>query len=258
MAEGKIVAYVGTMGAGKTKKLCSLYKKLSEEGKQVIVFKHLNDVERGGHEDMVVARNGDSAPAVAIDSLAEILLYETERLFDAILIDEIQFFDDEFTIEVLEGAAFVGVDVYVFGLDVTSEMKTFGLMGEVLSRADEVKKLKSKCHKCGSPARISEYIGDDEKDCAVKVGDLDEYAPTCRQCFYSEPKREKKKEEPKKVEEQVEDKFYEFKLHGADFGLELGVYDSELAKAGYTVNDIKDINSSEGITNLLKDLGYYM
>lgn len=254
---GKVYAYVGTMGAGKTKKLVSIFNKLSSEGKHVVVFKHVNDVQRGGHEDKVVARNGDAAPAVAIESLIEILMYETEQKFDAILIDEIQFFDDEYTIEVIEGAALVGVDVYVFGLDVTSDMETFGLMGDILAIADEVKKLKAKCHKCGAPARVSAYVGEEDKEGAVRVGDIGDYQPTCRACFYTDDQfANKPKKQSKEVEEPKEDEFYEFKLEGKDFSVEIGVYKSELEKAGYTFEDVKDINSSTGITNLLKDLGY--
>lgn len=245
---GKLFAYVGTMGAGKSKRLCSLYHKLTNEGKHVIAFKHANDVQRGGHEDRIVARNGDSVPAVTIESLSEVLLYETEKLFDAILIDEIQFFDDEYTLEVIEGALLVGVDVHVFGLDVTSEFRTFGLMGHILARADEVKKLKTKCHKCGAPARVSAYVGEDSKESAVKVGDLDVYEPTCRACFYDRFKEEN--------QQSKEDKFYEFHLKSDGFGLDLGVFESDLKRAGYTVEQVKDINSDIGLQNLLKDLGY--
>jgi thymidine kinase len=253
---GKIHAYVGTMGAGKTKKLVSIFNRLSGEGKHVVVFKHVNDVQRGGHVDMVVARNGDSAPAVAIKSLTDILMYETDRKFDAVLIDEIQFFDDEYTVEVLEGMAYAGIDVYVFGLDVTSELVTFGQMGDILAVADEVKKLKCRCHKCGAPARVSAYVGKDRKEGAIKVGDIGDYQPTCRACFYNDIDVE---DSQKSVNEEVQDEddeFYEFRLRGKDFDVELGVYRSELDKAGYTAEDVRDINSYIGVTNLLKDLGY--
>lgn len=247
---GKIIAYVGTMNAGKTKKLVSVYSKLIADGKHVAVFKHANDVERGGHIDKVVARNGDSAPAIPINSLSEILLYETDKMFDAILIDEIQFFDDEFTLETLEGAALVGIEVYVFGLDVTSDLRTFSKVGDILARADEVHKLKSRCHKCGAPARVSEFVGG-KKTGDVLVGDLDSYQPTCRPCFYNEAPKQVR---PKKVT--TENKFYELALRGNGYSLDVGVYKSDLTRAGYTVEDVKDINSSEGVQNLLRDLGY--
>lgn len=249
MDVGKVIAYVGTMGAGKTKKLVSLYNRLSEQGKHVVIFKHRNDIERDGHDDTVIARNGDSAPATAISSLAEILLYESERLFDAIFIDEIQFFNDEFTIETLEGAALVGIDVYVFGLDVTSDLKAFGKMGEILARADEVHKLKSKCHRCGQPARVSEFLGD-KKTGEVHVGDLDEYQPSCRSCFYAD-------NNVIASNELADDReFYEFELKGDGYKLELGAYKEDLDKAGYTLDSVRDINSIVGLENLLRDLGY--
>lgn len=256
---GRVTAHVGTMGAGKTKKLVALYNRLTNEGKHVIVFKHYNDVQRGGSADSVVARNGDTAPATAITSLAEILLYETERLFDAILIDEIQFFTDESTIEVIEAAAMVGVEVHVFGLDVTSDFESFGLMGEILARADEVKKLRCKCGKCGAPSRVSAYFGHEKKEGEVKVGDLDEYIPLCRECYYAKADNVTKADVKRPIKAPApleEDKFYEFRLKGAGYGLELGVYESDLKKAGYTSKEVNDINSTTGVTNLLKDLGY--
>jgi len=251
MESGKLYAYVGTMGAGKSKKLCSLYHKLIDEGKHVIAFKHTNDVMRGGHEDKIVSRNGDSVPAVAISSLADTIIYETEKLYDAILIDEIQFFDDDHTLETIEGMLISGIDVYVFGLDVTSEFKTFGLMGHILARADEVKKLKTRCHKCGAPARVSAYIGVDKKSDDVKIGDLGEYVPMCRMCYLEE-----NEDIPVDGESGKEDPFYETSLVGNTFGVNIGVYESELKAAGYTIEQVKDINSDIGIKNLLKDLGF--
>jgi len=258
----KIYAYVGTMGAGKTKKLVSLYNKFISEGKNVAVFKHVNDVQRGGHVDAVVARNGDTAPATAIESLCEILGTVLSGELDAVLIDEIQFFDDEDTLLTIELAASLGTDVYVFGLDITSDMETFGPMGDILALADEVKKLKAKCHICGRHARISAYVGTEEKEGAVKVGDIGDYQPTCRDCFHFSGKFSNKFTSPVNPTEEAgelvseDDEFYELTFDFEDLGAEIGVYKSSLEQAGYTYEDVKDINSSEGLTNLLKDLGY--
>src|SRR5690606_38805992 len=77
----------------------------------------------------------------------------------------------------------------VFGLDVTSDDVTFGLVGDILTHADEVVKLKAKCSRCGNEARISHYKGNKEKSNNVKVGDLDVYEPLCRECFYVEEQK---------------------------------------------------------------------
>lgn len=250
---GKLYAFVGTMGAGKSKKLCSLYHKLTDEGKTVVVFKHINDAKRGGHKDKIVTRSGDSVPAISIECLSEILHYQINTLFDVVMIDEIQFFEGSTTIEVIEGALLAGVDVYVFGLDVTSEFKPFGLMGHILARADEVKKLKCKCRKCGEDARVSAYFGVEDKEGDVKVGDIGEYVPLCRKCYYDEFAQ---LEPYTDHQDDFDDKFYEFSLNLDGVRFELGVYESELKLAGYTAEQVQDINSEIGIRNLLEDLGY--
>jgi len=250
MKNGKLVSHVGPMGAGKTKKLVAIHDHLVSEGKEVVVFKHTNDIQRGGQIDKVVARDGSSVSGVVpLSTLSEILLFDTDQ-FHTVLIDEIQFFDYEDTVPMLNALAISGINVHVFGLDVTSDNKAFGVMGSVLAQSDEIEKLKPKCHRCEEDARVSSFVGG-EKDGDVHVGDLDEYKPICRRCFYEESKH--KLAEQRKAAQ--EDKEHAFNFNGVDFSFTFTVTDSELKAAGYTIEEINDIVTEEGMTNLLEDLG---
>jgi len=241
----KLVAVVGAMGAGKTKKLVETFNKLSETGRTVSVFKHTMDVKRDGQRSNVTARDGSSVPATVISTLSEIMDYEPSSGFDVILIDEIQFFDDEYTLEVVEELVTNGVEIHVFGLDLNSDFESFGLMGEILALADEVKKIKCKCHICKSPARVSMFLKG-KKDSEIQVGGLEDYKPTCRSCFYM----------MKNIEEDMEKQtIRSVILRTKDMEVELMISDEDLQKAGYTIEDIRDINSTVGMTNLLKDIG---
>lgn len=56
----------------------------------------------------------------------------------------------------------------------------------------------------------------------------------------------------------IRDRELTFKLYGENFSLTFVVTASELRAAGYTIEEVKDINSEQGLLNLLDDLGYKM
>ncbi|QNR70439.1 hypothetical protein IAQ67_28395 (plasmid) [Paenibacillus peoriae] len=238
------------MGAGKTKALVLIHDQLVSEGKEVVVFKHVNDIQRGGQVDKVTARDGSTVSGVVpLSTLSEILFFNTDQ-FHTVLIDEIQFFDDADTIPMLNALTISGIDVHVFGLDVTSDNTTFGVMGNVLAQSDRIEKLKPKCYRCEGDARISSFVGG-EKDGDVHVGDLDEYKPICRRCYFEDMKLKKAPQQQVKAA----DKEHTFKFNCAGFSITFSVTDSQLAAAGYTIDEVNDINTEEGMTNLLEDLG---
>ncbi|MCY8015544.1 thymidine kinase [Bacillus haynesii] len=246
---GKLVTVVGAMGSGKTEKLIQMYRELQLNGTQTLVFKPTRDVRSGTLK--VKSRNGDTAPAYSIQNIRDIYDYGGE-LQQVILIDEIQFFDQPDLIQALTSLCLSGIDVYCFGLDLTSDGKTFGMVGDVMAQSDEVIKLQRKCAKCHNPARISSYRGIDKTN-DVKIGDLDVYEPLCRNCFFS---GELKKEET--INEKTEDDLlYCFHIGSKELGfrMELTVKESNLKKAGYTFEDVNDIVTLEGAYNLLDDLG---
>lgn len=249
--QGRLIAFVGPMGSGKTTTLINLYNDFKKDGKKVLAIKPIIDTRYD--ENKIVSHDGLEIPCIAVETGYDIAFIEGIEEYDAILIDEMQFFDDFMTIAVLEAIVNCGIDVYVFGLDLNSEGTVFGLMGEILAHADEVFKLKTKCHKCGADARISMYIKG-EKESEILIGGLDVYKPTCRNCYYNID------EETLSIKEYIEEIEKEepilVNIKGDGFEASFTVTEEELEEAGYTLEEVQDINSIEGLMRLFEDLGY--
>jgi thymidine kinase len=247
---GRLTTIVGVMGSGKTETLINLYKKFINEGYNVKIFKPLKDTRTDKY--IVRSRSGATAPATSVQTIMDI--HDNEGyLQDIILIDEIQFFDEPDVVDSLLSLCLLGIDVYCFGLDLTSEGKTFGKVGDIMAQSHDVVKLECPCAMCGGPARISHYKGND-KHGDIKVGDLDVYEPLCRDCYHMV-----KDGFEKHVEDVDNDPLYFFEIGNPEVGfkVELVVKKSTLEGAGYTFDDVKDICTLDGVDNLLKDLGLY-
>lgn len=243
MSIGQLITTVGAMGSGKTEKLIHTFKTLENSGERVKVFKPSKDTRVGSC--VVESRVGATAPAISIDRVSDIYRYHTANSYGAVLIDEIQFFNEPNLINSLVALLLNGVDVYCYGLELTSEGEVFGLMGNVMAHSDEVIKLKGKCSMCGKKATMTSYSGSDKQG-EVKVGDLDEYKPMCRECYY---------DEIDDVEDEDPLYFFEMGDDLSGFKAELLVRRSSLVGAGYSYEDVLDICTLEGAKNLLNDLG---
>jgi len=103
----------------------------------------------------------------------------------AIAIDEVQFLDNE-VINICEHYADLGVRVIVAGLDQDFRGEPFGVMPELLARAEEVTKLTAICQVCGAPATRTQRIINgrpaDYNDPIVLVGAKEQYEARCRHC----------------------------------------------------------------------------
>lgn len=245
---GKLVTIVGVMGSGKTEKLIDMYKDFVRRGITAMIFKPTRDTRTS--TSSVQSRSGAIAPATPVQSIEDIYEYEGD-MQSAILIDEVQFFDQPDLVNSLMAICLLGIDVYCYGLDLTSDGTTFGRMGDLMAQSDEVIKLESKCSRCENNARISSYTGND-KTTDVKVGDLGEYEPLCRDCYY--PMDSVESETAQSTDS---DSMHYFQLGGksAGFQVDLRVRESSLKKAGYDYHDVSDIQTLEGAKNLLQDLG---
>lgn len=251
---GRLVTIVGVMGSGKTERLIEIYNTCKDLGMEVSVFKPALDTRSEPFE--VKDRSGTSIPAIPIEEIDDLVIYE-DSLGQAVFIDEVQFFNQDNVVESIESILVKGLNVYCFGLDLTSEGKTFGKMGEILANSDEVIKLEIKCTYCNNSARVSQYKGEDKKE-DVKVGDLDSYEPVCRSCFYGiEDMQETGDTGDILYYEENGDPLYYVEMgdENSGFTMELLIKESSLRNAGYTLNEVKEITTIEGANNLLEDLG---
>ncbi len=180
--EGWLEVISGCMFAGKTEELIRRINVLSFAKKNIIVFKPKIDDRYSDTE--IVSHAGMHVPCIVIEKAAEILEHVQDNT-QVVAIDEVQFFDEEI-VDVCEYLADHGLRVMAAGLDEDFRGEPFGVMPQLLTRAEFVTKLTAVCAKCGAPATRTQRIVDGEPasydDQIVLVGAVDHYEPRCRHC----------------------------------------------------------------------------
>ena len=180
--EGWIEVICGCMFAGKTEELIRRINVLSYARKNILVFKPKIDVRYSTTE--IASHAGSKVPCIVISEAKEILdhvNYDT----DVVAIDEVQFFDED-VVDICEYLADSGLRVMVAGLDKDFRGEPFGVLPDLLTRAEFVTKLTAVCAKCGAPATRTQRIINGKpasfNDPIVLVGAKEAYEPRCRHC----------------------------------------------------------------------------
>lgn len=180
--EGWIEVICGCMFAGKTEELIRRINVLSYARKNILVFKPKIDGRYSTTE--IASHAGSKVPCIVISEAKEILNhvnYDT----DVVAIDEVQFFDED-VVDICEYLADSGLRVMVAGLDKDFRGEPFGVLPDLLTRAEFVTKLTAVCAKCGAPATRTQRIINGKpasfNDPIVLVGAKEAYEPRCRHC----------------------------------------------------------------------------
>lgn len=180
--EGWIEVICGCMFAGKTEELIRRINVLSYARKNILVFKPKIDDRYSTTE--IASHAGSKVPCIVISEAKEILNhvnYDT----DVVAIDEVQFFDEDI-VDICEYLADSGLRVMVAGLDKDFRGEPFGVLPDLLTRAEFVTKLTAVCAKCGAPATRTQRIINGKpasfNDPIVLVGAKEAYEPRCRHC----------------------------------------------------------------------------
>lgn len=171
---GELNVYTGPMKCGKTQRILDEAKRQQIAGKEVKVFKP--QIDNRFKENEVISRNGFRTKAININTIDEITKYNA----DVYIIDEFQFLDGN--IEKLDELTTQGKKIYVAGLNLTSEKKPFGKMGQLMCMSDNVHMLTSICENCREDNAIYTYFKGGEKSGDILVGE-DCYIPVCRKCY---------------------------------------------------------------------------
>ena len=180
--EGWIEVICGCMFAGKTEELIRRINVLSYARKNILVFKPKIDDRYSTTE--IASHAGSKVPCIVISEAKEILNhvnYDT----DVVAIDEVQFFDED-VVDICEYLADSGLRVMVAGLDKDFRGEPFGVLPDLLTRAEFVTKLTAVSAKCGAPATRTQRIINGKpasfNDPIVLVGAKEAYEPRCRHC----------------------------------------------------------------------------
>lgn len=170
-----ITTFTGPMHSGKTEHMLDVYKKIYNKD-CIKVFKPLCDTR-----DFCVMKSKTydmEIPAIGIDYFEEIFSYIDEKT-RTIFLDEAQLMKGN--LSVLSYLSIVDdMDIYLGGLNMTSEQSPFLLMPQILAISDKVENIPASCYDCGREATLTYFDG--EKIDAVKVGD-EGYFPLCARCL---------------------------------------------------------------------------
>lgn len=188
LRDGWIEIICGSMYAGKTEELLRRIRRIEYAKKTILVFKPKIDNRYSDGE--VVSHNNERVKSINISNPKDILKY-IDPIPYAIAIDEVQFLGKE-VVEVCEFLANQGIRVILAGLDKDFRGEPFGIMPELLARAEYVTKLQAICQVCGAPATRTQRIinGKPAKytDPVVLVGAKEHYEARCRHCHQVEGK----------------------------------------------------------------------
>jgi thymidine kinase len=169
------------MFSGKSEELIRRLRRAEIAGQRALIVKPTIDSRYDvGH---VVSHAGAKMRAVTASSSGEV-----ERLasgYDAVGIDEVQFFDDGIVDEI-DGLVAGGARVVAAGLAQDFRGLPFGSMPTLLCVAEFVDKLEAVCHRCGGPATMTQRLVDGRPASfdgeTIQVGALDSYEARCRHC----------------------------------------------------------------------------
>ncbi len=183
---GWLELVVGPMFSGKSEELIRRVNRAVIAKQKVQVFKPAID---NRYDAVAIAsHNGRTLEAIPIDTVADIK-NKIEASSRVVAIDEAQFLDNAL-IALVQDLADSGKRVIIAGLDQDFRGEPFGVMPELLARAEFVKKLTAICS-CGRAAtRTQRLIAGKPAhfdDPIILVGTKESYEPRCRVC-HSVPK----------------------------------------------------------------------
>ena len=180
--KGWIEVIASPMFAGKTEELIRRVKRMEYAKKNYMIFKPAIDTRYSKNE--VVSHNKKTLNAISISHGSDIKRHLKDDT-QAIVIDEVQFFDESLLKYVMDFAD-NGYRVICAGLDTDFRGEPFGVVGPLMAVSESVTKLTAICCVCGEEATRTQRIIDGKPafydDPIILVGANDSYEARCRCC----------------------------------------------------------------------------
>jgi thymidine kinase len=180
---GHLTLLIGCMFAQKTTELIRRVRCYKSIGYKVLIINFNEDVRYG--KDCVATHHRDKEDAVCVATLSAVNDLVRRENYDAIFIDEGQFFPD--IVEYVKSwSDELTSKIVICGLDGDSERRPFGRLLELVPYAESVERLTAFCAVCrdGTVATFSQFMNKEkQKDGQIAVGGADMYRPVCRKHF---------------------------------------------------------------------------
>ncbi len=168
-----LILILGSMYSGKTTELLRRVDKLRAIHKNVLLVRSIIDTRN--HAKVIQTHAGHAKPSATFHTLQGVPYDQ----YDAIAIDEGQFFDDiETIIPHLHNTL-----VLIAALNGTYNKQNFGNIHKLLPHVDDIVFKKAYCALCSNitDAIFSKRLGNNTEE--VDIGAKDKYLPVCRACF---------------------------------------------------------------------------
>jgi thymidine kinase len=178
---GRIEVICGSMFCGKTEELIRRARRAIIARQEIQAFKpSLDDRYSVQH---VTSHSGQNIEAQPIRRSREILDYLSAST-TVVVIDEVQFFDEE-VVSIVQQLAARGLRVIMAGLDMDFRGEPFGQMPALMAIAEEVTKLHAICVVCGEEACRTQRLVNGKPanyhDPVILVGAQEAYEARCRE-----------------------------------------------------------------------------
>lgn len=169
-----ISVFTGPMKSGKTSTVINTANALINQGENVKVFKPVIDDRFS--TNFVQDRDGNKINAINIGKIDDLEKYEA----DSYVIDEFQFLEGD--LNIIKNLANKGKKFYIAGLNLTTEKKVFGRMGDIMEASDNVQVFKANCDCCGNSNAIYSFCTAEKTGDILVAGD-DVYLAVCPECY---------------------------------------------------------------------------
>lgn len=195
---GKIIFYYGPMYSDKTYHLIIEAEKFKKNGSHIICLKPNLDVrdENGfSLSEIVSRRENKRIPAIRVKNSKDLKTQVLKDNFDAIFIDEAQFFDEGLKNVICE-LRDNGKTIICAGLDFYANRDSWATSNAIMKIADEKIPLHAECRckingkKCGKDAIYTFKFGGNLNQ-KVDVGDGDKYTAYCEECWDRETEKQR-------------------------------------------------------------------
>ncbi|MBI5613417.1 hypothetical protein HY947_00675 [Candidatus Gottesmanbacteria bacterium] len=180
---GKLTVIAGPMFAGKTTKLLTLFRVLSELGFSVLCFK--SEATSNGGMGHTRSHDERPLPVIYIDQKKpeRILQYVAHDGIQKVIVDAIHFFPKKEFVAVVKLLLKDGIDVYVNGLIFDYRKTEYGATRTLMGMADELIEQYSICVKCGAKAPHTERVAGGTEQSIGTTGKVKAvYIPVCASC----------------------------------------------------------------------------
>lgn len=179
--KGRLTVVAGPMFSGKTSKLVAMVEVFTRMGHKVLTVKPKLDNRFGGRDE-IHSHDNKKTPAIVVDGEAPEVIIDKilETGADKVIFDEVQFFEKEKVMHVIDVLRRKGIHVIGAGLLYDYQRKPFGCTPDLMGLADERLELFAICQKCGGLARHTERKKGGKGQ--IVVGASDMYIASCEKC----------------------------------------------------------------------------